>query len=169
MTDGSAGTFAAFYSREDSVNAPTLVVNYGAAPAPTPTPTPTPTPNAHAYPDPHANPDSHADPNSDAHPDPDSDTHPDTNTHPDAHTDPDPHANTRTPCTVSSLLVPSCGVWWGIGATPLGSESYSQALTNFEATQGRASDILHFYHSAQALFPSAATSRSPKQRARTSS
>jgi hypothetical protein len=46
-------------------------------------------------------------------------------------------------------------VWWGIGATPLGSESYEQALTNFEATQGRASDLLHFYHSGTQLFPSA--------------
>jgi hypothetical protein len=51
--------------------------------------------------------------------------------------------------------VPSCGAWWGAGATPLGSESYSQALTNFEATQGRASDILHFYHVGSGLFPSA--------------
>jgi hypothetical protein len=51
--------------------------------------------------------------------------------------------------------VPSCGVWWGIGANPLGTESFNQALTTFEATQGRASDLLHFYHSGTALFPTA--------------
>ncbi len=46
-------------------------------------------------------------------------------------------------------------MWWGIGANPLGSESFDQALTTFEVTQGRASDILHFYHSGSQLFPTA--------------
>ena len=46
-------------------------------------------------------------------------------------------------------------MWWGIGPNPLGSESYDQALTNFEDQQGRASDVLHFYHSGTQLFPSA--------------
>ncbi|HEX4431584.1 MAG TPA: hypothetical protein VHZ96_20110 [Frankiaceae bacterium] len=56
---------------------------------------------------------------------------------------------------MSSLLVPSCGVWWGLGAVPLGSESYDQALTNLQTQEGRAADVIHFYHSGTQLFPSA--------------
>ncbi len=62
---------------------------------------------------------------------------------------------THGSCTISSTLVPSCGVWWGIGANPLGSESWDQALTNFESTQGRMSDLLHYYHVGTKLFPTA--------------
>jgi hypothetical protein len=58
-------------------------------------------------------------------------------------------------CTVSRLLVPSCGVWWGIGPNPLGSESWDQSLTDFENQQGRLSDVLHYYHVGAGLFPSA--------------
>jgi hypothetical protein len=71
---------------------------------------------------------------------------------------PDIPTPTPTPspgCTVSELLVPSCGTWWGAGATPLGTESYDEALQNFEATQGRAADVLHYYHVGDGLFPSA--------------
>ena len=56
---------------------------------------------------------------------------------------------------MSSILVPSCGVLWGIGANPLAGESYAQAVTNFETTQGRAADVLHFYHVGARVFPSA--------------
>jgi hypothetical protein len=54
---------------------------------------------------------------------------------------------------VSSILVPSCGVWWGIGANPLHGESWDQALTDFESTQGRLSDLLHYYHVGATTFP----------------
>ena len=63
--------------------------------------------------------------------------------------------STGSGCTVSALLVPSCGVWWGIGPNPLGSESWDQALTNFENQQGRSSDLLHYYHTGTSLFPTA--------------
>ncbi len=57
------------------------------------------------------------------------------------------------PCTVSPLLVPSCGVWWGIGAVPLGSEGWNQAITDFDTTQNRSSDLLHYYHVGAGNFP----------------
>ena len=58
-------------------------------------------------------------------------------------------------CTVSELLVPSCGVWWGAGATPLSTESYDEASVNFEATQGRVPDVVHYYHVGDGTFPTA--------------
>lgn len=68
---------------------------------------------------------------------------------------PAPKPASSSGCTVSALLVPSCGVWWGIGPNPLGSESWDQALTNFENQQGRLSDLLHYYHVGTTLFPTA--------------
>jgi len=58
-------------------------------------------------------------------------------------------------CNVSATLVPSCGAWWGMGANPLGGESWDQALVNVESTQGRLSDLLHYYHAGAATFPTA--------------
>ncbi len=68
---------------------------------------------------------------------------------------PAPNPAPGSGCTVSALLVPSCGVWWGIGPNPLGSESWDQSLTNFENQQGRLSDVLHYYHVGTGLFPTA--------------
>ncbi len=67
-----------------------------------------------------------------------------------------PNPTTPNPgggCSISATLVPSCGVWWGIGANPLAGESWDQALVNFENTQGRLSDLLHYYHVGAATFP----------------
>jgi beta-mannanase len=58
------------------------------------------------------------------------------------------------PCTVTKKLVPSCGAWFGVGAVPLGSESYEQAMLDFESTIGRSVDIAHYYQRGQeVLFP----------------
>ena len=66
---------------------------------------------------------------------------------------PDP---TPTPtCSVSLILVSSCGIWWGAAANPLAGETWDQALATFELTQGRLDDVLHYYHVGAALFPSA--------------
>jgi hypothetical protein len=58
-----------------------------------------------------------------------------------------------TGCSISSKLVSSCGIWWGAAAMPLAGESYDQALANFESTQGRYSDVLHYYHVGATTFP----------------
>lgn len=59
-----------------------------------------------------------------------------------------------TSCTVSAKLVPSCGVWFGVSANPLGSESWDQAFLNFEKKAGRPMDLMHYYKSGQsAMFP----------------
>lgn len=62
---------------------------------------------------------------------------------------------TRTGCSVSRLLVPSCGAWWGVkpGAfTPIPSRV---ALQEFEDKIGRPVDIYHAYHRGPDLFPTA--------------
>jgi hypothetical protein len=49
--------------------------------------------------------------------------------------------------------VPSCGVWWGIGANPTAGQSWDQAMADFDTVQGRSSDLLHYYHVGSTLFP----------------
>jgi Carbohydrate binding domain len=68
---------------------------------------------------------------------------------------PSPTSTSISGCTISAILVPSCGAWFGVGVNPLGGESWGQALTNFEATTGRTAAIVHWYHGATSLFPSA--------------
>lgn len=59
-------------------------------------------------------------------------------------------------CTVSEILVPSCGLWFGAAANPLNGESWDQALLNFEKTSDRKMDIAHYYKRGQsAMFPNA--------------
>jgi hypothetical protein len=56
-------------------------------------------------------------------------------------------------CSVSSILVPSCGTWWGVGAVPATGESWDQALVDFDTQQARSSDLLHYYHVGAVTFP----------------
>jgi hypothetical protein len=66
--------------------------------------------------------------------------------------------DTGTPkadCTLSALLVPSCGALFGVAANPLGDESWDTALTAFEDGIGRTVDIAHYYNSSPDLFPTA--------------
>jgi hypothetical protein len=59
------------------------------------------------------------------------------------------------PYTVSSTLVPSRGLWFGVAPNPLHGESWDQALVDFEATIGRRVGIAHYYHRGTQLFPTA--------------
>ncbi len=142
-----ADTVASFFSRQGGKNAPSLVVKYGAKkPASTPSVTPTP-----SSPDPSPTQTPSPDPTDTPSPDP-------TDTASPTPTPTPTPSPTSSPvggnCTVSSKLVPSCGVWWGLGAVPLGSESYDQALTNLQVQEGRPADLIHFYHRGTQLFPS---------------
>ena len=70
---------------------------------------------------------------------------PENNTKPDTSTE---------NCTVSEILVPTCGIWFGAAANPLKGESWDQALLNFEKTSDRPMDIAHYYKRGQsAMFP----------------
>jgi hypothetical protein len=69
---------------------------------------------------------------------------------------PSPSASAPAQCTVSAILVPSCGVWWGATANPLATESWDTALGNLESQMGRPFDIAHYYNASPKLFPTAA-------------
>ena len=62
----------------------------------------------------------------------------------------------RSGCTVSGLLVPSCGIWFG-ASTPSRSNGYDyeRGLTEYEAVAQNTPDILHFYKSGPVKFPTA--------------
>jgi hypothetical protein len=76
-----------------------------------------------------------------------------------APTAPPAAAAARTPeihkrrCTVDEMLVPRCGVLWGVAPGAFTDLTPSQALRRFEQTTGRPSDILHSYHRGDQLFP----------------
>ena len=62
---------------------------------------------------------------------------------------PPPHST----CGILPKLVPKCGAWWGVASNPLGSETWDQALINFESKIGRTVNITHYYHRSGQLFP----------------
>lgn len=74
----------------------------------------------------------------------------------------------RPGCTVSKLLAPSCGAWFGAAPSALDfSRTRTQQLATFEATAGRQADIMHTYHTNTQLFPTAeeiAIARQPGHR-----
>jgi hypothetical protein len=59
-------------------------------------------------------------------------------------------------CTVSALLVPSCGVWWGVTPGAFSGEHPRQALSTFERRTGRTVDVFHYFHKGKQLFPTPA-------------
>lgn len=69
---------------------------------------------------------------------------------------PTPSPSTSTPpaCSVSAILVPSCGRWWGVAplqfqwSTPL-----DKAVAYEETVADRPMDIVHVYHVNGQLFP----------------
>jgi hypothetical protein len=67
--------------------------------------------------------------------------------------DPAALPSVRSTCGVLPKLVPRCGAWWGVASNPLGSETWDQALVNFETKIGRTVNITHYYHRAGQLFP----------------
>jgi hypothetical protein len=82
---------------------------------------------------------------------------------------PAPVSSTSPGCTVSALLVPSCGVWFG-ASTPSrdGAYDYVRGLAEYEAIAQNTPDILHFYKTGGVKFPTAkeiaAAERPGKQR-----
>jgi hypothetical protein len=60
-------------------------------------------------------------------------------------------------CNVSTLLVPSCGAWFG-ATTPSrdGAYDYARGLDEYEAVAQNVPDILHFYKTGATTFPTAA-------------
>ncbi|MGH3320769.1 MAG: hypothetical protein ACRDN9_11410 [Streptosporangiaceae bacterium] len=58
-------------------------------------------------------------------------------------------------CSVSPLLVPSCGAWWGVVPGALTDVPTTEALARFEDKIDRTVDIVHFYHRGAELFPTA--------------
>ena len=57
-------------------------------------------------------------------------------------------------CTVSALLVPSCGAWFGSTTNQFGTESGpADSVARQEAELGRPLDIIHVYHSGSEDWP----------------
>ena len=50
------------------------------------------------------------------------------------------------PCPVSALLVPSCGVWWGIYKPPSSGETWATTYTDLEGQVGRPFNVVYRYH-----------------------
>lgn len=56
-------------------------------------------------------------------------------------------------CQVDKLLVPSCGVLWGVAAGAFTGTPTDVALRNWEAASGRTSSIYHVYQRGDEMFP----------------
>ncbi|HEV7931982.1 MAG TPA: glycosyl hydrolase [Actinomadura sp.] len=59
-------------------------------------------------------------------------------------------------CTVSAMLVPSCGLWWGVTPGAFSGQPPQQALRTFERRTGRTVDVFHSFHKGGQLFPTPA-------------
>jgi hypothetical protein len=62
---------------------------------------------------------------------------------------------TTTSCVLTTKLVPTCGMLWGVAPSALTDEPAGTALHQFESTTGRPADILHAYHRGDEVFPTA--------------
>ena len=56
---------------------------------------------------------------------------------------------------MSALLVPSCGLLWGVAPGAYTTTPHQDALATFEQKVGRSMDIYHQYHTNDQLFPTA--------------
>jgi hypothetical protein len=57
-------------------------------------------------------------------------------------------------CSVSPLLVPSCGIWFGASTNDrAGTYDYARGLAEYEAVARNTPDILHFYKNGSQRFP----------------
>ncbi|MCU1360782.1 MAG: hypothetical protein JWN99_2071 [Ilumatobacteraceae bacterium] len=74
--------------------------------------------------------------------------------------EPSPTEPTDGECTVSDLLVPSCGAWLGASTAAKnghhGTADYATGLDEYEAVAQNMPDILHFYKSGADRFPTKA-------------
>lgn len=66
-------------------------------------------------------------------------------------------------CTVSSILVPSCGVWLGSSTPSRSSGGVGEGLAQYEQVAENTPDILHFYKTGAKKFPTS-TERSLAER-----
>jgi hypothetical protein len=66
-----------------------------------------------------------------------------------------PVAGAGEGCSVSDLLVPSCGAWTGVAPGAFTEQPKREALADFERRTGEPVDIVHVYHRAGTLFPTA--------------
>jgi hypothetical protein len=67
---------------------------------------------------------------------------------------PTPTTSPGGQCTVSAILVPSCGVWWGVAPGALTNQVDPRtALDQFESEIGRNVNIVHSYHVGDQRFP----------------
>ncbi len=70
---------------------------------------------------------------------------------------PTPTATPTSGCTVSAMLVSSCGVWWGAYKHPGDSEDWSSVVTNLEAASNGQFGIVYRYRDfSGGLFPDSA-------------
>lgn len=56
-------------------------------------------------------------------------------------------------CTVSRILVPSCGAWWGAFALNEGSETPEDAIRSLETITDEKVDVVHYYFRDLQIFP----------------
>ncbi len=54
-------------------------------------------------------------------------------------------------CTVSELLVPSCGAWWGV--SPGGATDEAAKIADFETLTNKRTDMYRAYHRTGDMFP----------------
>ncbi len=59
-------------------------------------------------------------------------------------------------CTLTSNLVPTCGVLFGVAPGAFTDKAGPAALPGFEQASGRSATILHLYHKGDEMFPTAA-------------
>lgn len=59
----------------------------------------------------------------------------------------------RRSCARSAILVPSCGLLWGIYASPVGGQNWVTSYTDLESSTGRTFDLVKGYHGLSAKFP----------------
>ena len=74
-------------------------------------------------------------------------------------TAPAPSSSTSDPndgCTVSALLVPSCGRWWGMAPKTFTNTPIERALPEVEDLTHQQYDVVHNYHVNDQLFPTPA-------------
>ncbi len=57
-------------------------------------------------------------------------------------------------CTVSELLVPSCGAWWGV--SPGGATDEAAKIADFETLTNKRTDMYRAYHRTGDMFPTLA-------------
>lgn len=111
----------------------------------TPLPTPSTSPSTDPTPSPSTSPSSSPSPS----------ISPSPSTSPSTSPSPTPSPSPSQLCTVSALLVPSCGVWFGMNTNNDGTgRTPDQQFVYTENEVGRPFDIFHYYYKDDQHFPS---------------